>query len=160
MSAPTNFQVTGYNSFWKILSFHFFLWKSPNYKIWPCRKIGQGQPRVIICTNYDGLESPMLHTKFCGNQPAGSGEEDFWRGFTTYGRGGHLGHVTRMPATNFCSPYPMRLNINMALIGQSVSEEKMFEIVNDNRRWTTKRTMDGRRTISSPMSLRLRWAKN
>ena len=30
-------------------------------------------------TNYDGQESPMLHTKFCGNQPAGSGEEDFLR---------------------------------------------------------------------------------
>ena len=27
--------------------------------------------------NYDGLESPMLHTKFRGNQPAGSGEEYF-----------------------------------------------------------------------------------
>ena len=27
--------------------------------------------------NYDGLESQMLHTKFSGNQPAGSGEEDF-----------------------------------------------------------------------------------
>ena len=27
--------------------------------------------------NYDGLESPMLHTKFRLNGPAGSGEEDF-----------------------------------------------------------------------------------
>ena len=26
--------------------------------------------------NYDGQESPMLHTKFRGNRPAGSGEED------------------------------------------------------------------------------------
>ena len=25
--------------------------------------------------NYDGLESPMLHTKFRGNRPAGSGED-------------------------------------------------------------------------------------
>ena len=32
---------------------------------------------AIICTNYDGLESTMLHTKFCENLPAGSGEEDF-----------------------------------------------------------------------------------
>ena len=36
----------------------------------------------------------MLHTKFRGNLPAGSGEEDFLRVFTIYGRGGHLGHVT------------------------------------------------------------------
>ena len=35
----------------------------------------------------------MLHTKFHGNRPAGSGEEDFLRVFTIYGRGGHLGHV-------------------------------------------------------------------
>ena len=30
-------------------------------------------------TNYNGQESPMLHTKFSGNRPAGSGEEDFLR---------------------------------------------------------------------------------
>ena len=32
----------------------------------------------------------MLHTKLHGNQPAGSGEEDFCRVFTIYGHGGHL----------------------------------------------------------------------
>ena len=32
---------------------------------------------VIIYVNYDGQESPMLHTKFRENWPAGSGEEDF-----------------------------------------------------------------------------------
>ena len=41
----------------------------------------------------------MLHTKFCENRPAGSGEEDFSRVFTICGRGGHLGHVTQMPRT-------------------------------------------------------------
>ena len=40
-------------------------------------KIGQGHPRVIILSNYDGLTSPMLHTKFRGNRPTGSGKEDF-----------------------------------------------------------------------------------
>ena len=53
----------------------------------------------------------MLHTKFRENQPAGSGEEDFLRVFTIYGRGGHLGHVTHMPRTKCCSPYPRRLHI-------------------------------------------------
>ena len=43
----------------------------------------------------------MLHTKFRGNQLAGSGEDDFLRGFTIYGHGGHLGHVTRIMLTNF-----------------------------------------------------------
>ena len=53
----------------------------------------------------------MLHSKFPENRPAGSGEEDFLRVFTIYGRGGHLGHVTQMPRTNFRSPYPRRLHI-------------------------------------------------
>ena len=43
----------------------------------------------------------MLHTKFRENQPAGSGEEDFWRVFTIYGHGGHLGHVTSIMLINF-----------------------------------------------------------
>ena len=43
----------------------------------------------------------MLHTKFCGNRPAGSGEEEFLRVFTIYGRGGHLGHVTTIMLINF-----------------------------------------------------------
>ena len=43
----------------------------------------------------------MLHTKFSGNWPAGSGEEDFLRVFTIYGHGGHLGHVTSIMLINF-----------------------------------------------------------
>ena len=46
----------------------------------------------------------MLHTKFRGNRPAGSGEEDFWVVFTIYGHGGHLGHA------NFRSIYPWMLH--------------------------------------------------
>ena len=36
----------------------------------------------------------MLHTKFQGHQPSGSGEEDFFNVFTIYGYVGHLGHMT------------------------------------------------------------------
>ena len=43
----------------------------------------------------------MLHTKFHGNQPAGSGEEDFRRVFTIYGRDGHLCHVTSIMSSDF-----------------------------------------------------------
>ena len=71
----------------------------------------------------------MLHTKFRENQLASSGEEDFEGFFTIYGRGGHVGHVTQMPQTNFRSPYPRRLHINLALIWQTVLEKKMFEII-------------------------------
>ena len=47
----------------------------------------------------------MLHIKFRGNRSTGSGEEDFRRVFTIYGRGSHLGHVTHMP------PYPRSFHI-------------------------------------------------
>ena len=43
----------------------------------------------------------MLHTKFRGNRPAGSGEEDFLRVFTIYGRRSHLGHVTSIMSSDF-----------------------------------------------------------
>ena len=52
----------------------------------------------------------MLHTKFRGNRPAGSGEEDFLVVFTIYGRGGHLGHVIKIPRTNLRSPYTWMLH--------------------------------------------------
>ena len=48
----------------------------------------------------------MLHTKFRGNRPAGSEEEDFLRFFTIYGRGGHLGHVTSIMSSDFHSLVP------------------------------------------------------
>ena len=43
----------------------------------------------------------MLHTKFRENWPTGSGEEDFRRIFTIYGRVGHLGHVTSVMLSDF-----------------------------------------------------------
>ena len=43
----------------------------------------------------------MLHTKSQGHQPFGSGEEEFKMVFTIYGRGGHLGHVTKIFCKNF-----------------------------------------------------------
>ena len=43
-----------------------------------------------------------------------------------YGHGSHLGHVTLTIYICFCSPFPRRLHINLAVIGQVVSEY-MFE---------------------------------
>ena len=43
----------------------------------------------------------MLHTKFHGNRPTGSGEEDFLRVFTIYGHCSHLGHVTSIMSLDF-----------------------------------------------------------
>ena len=42
----------------------------------------------------------MLHTKFRGNWPAGAVEEIF-KGFSIYGHGGHLGHVTSIMSSDF-----------------------------------------------------------
>ena len=64
----------------------------------------------------------MLHTKFRGNPPIGSGE-DFLRVFTIYGCGGHLGHVTQISRTKFFVP-PTHggSTYNFTLIGQAVAE--------------------------------------
>ena len=52
----------------------------------------------------------MLHAKFQDHRTSGSGE-DFFKDFTIYGHGGHLGHVTWTIYINFCSPFPRRLHI-------------------------------------------------
>ena len=53
----------------------------------------------------------MLHAKFQDHRTSGSGEVDFFKVFTIYGHGGHLGHVTWTIHINFRSPYPRRLHI-------------------------------------------------
>ena len=83
----------------------------PMHQNRPCHKLGHSQCTVLICINYDGPNFQMLHTKFQGHRPFSSGEEDFWRGFTIYGHGGHLGHVTQILGTNFRSPIPLRLHM-------------------------------------------------
>ena len=44
---------------------------------WPCHKIGQGHPRVMVYINFVELHSLMLHAKFQNHRPSGSDEEDF-----------------------------------------------------------------------------------
>ena len=46
----------------------------------------------------------MLHNS--KNQSVNSREKDFLKVLTIYGHGGHLGHVTKVPRTNFRFPYP------------------------------------------------------
>ena len=70
-------------------------------QICSCHKVGQGQPRFIICANLVGPTSPMLHFKSQGHWPFGSREKKYLRVFTIYGHGGHLGHVTSTTGINF-----------------------------------------------------------
>ena len=53
----------------------------------------------------------MLHTKFRGNRPTGSGE-DFLKGFTIYGHGGLLCHVTSIILIYFHFHVPKSLHTN------------------------------------------------
>ena len=111
--------------------------------------MGQGQPRIIIWANLAGPTTPMLHTKSQGYQPFGSGE-DFWRVFTIYGHGGHLGHVTKTIWTNFCSPIIRRLHIKYEINWPSSFRGEDFE--NVDGRQTDHRRRSHWYTISSPMS--------
>ena len=52
----------------------------------------------------------MLHAKFQDHMTTGSGGEDFLKVFTIYGRGGHLGHVTRTIYKNFRYLFPRKLH--------------------------------------------------
>ena len=62
--------------------FSLFPIEKPKFPNLTLPKIGQGHSRVIIYINYDGQESPKLHTKFRENRPAGSGED--FEGFLPY----------------------------------------------------------------------------
>ena len=87
----------------------------------------------------------MLHTKFHGNRPVGSGEEDFFKVFTIHGHDGHLGHMT-----NFHSPFPRRLHIKFGFDWPSgFQSRRSLKMVDGRRTDDDRRRLDGY-TISSP----------
>ena len=139
----------------------FYLFPRQKHKGPICRKIGQGQPRVIIWTNLVVLEHPMLHTTFQVHRPFDSGKEDLFR-FLPYM--GMVATLVMWPGPfeqTFVPPFHRSSIWNLTLIGPAVSEEKVFKEC--ERRTPTTDDDDGRRSptypISSPMSPRLRWAK-
>ena len=71
----------------------------------------------------------MLHTKFRGNRPAGSGEEDF-KGFLPYM--GMVAIFVKSPASchqTFISLYLKAFEKNLVQIGKVVSEKIWFEFL-------------------------------
>ena len=126
--------IIDYNSFWNIHCFTFFPYKSIREQIWPCHKIGQGQPRVIIWINLVVLVHPMLHTKFQGHWPFGSGE-DFLRFLPYIGMAAILVMWPGSFEQTFVPPSHGGSIWNLTLIGQAVSEEKLFK--ESGRRRTT-----------------------
>ena len=54
----------------------------------------------------------MIHAKFQDHRTSGSGEE-FFKVFTIYEHGGHLGQVTKIIYITFLSPFPWRFHIKI-----------------------------------------------
>ena len=54
----------------------------------------------------------MLYTKLQRHRSIGSREEDFFKVFTIYGHGGHVGHVTQLICINFHSYSPSSFHMN------------------------------------------------
>ena len=48
--------------------------------------------------------------------------------FAIYSHGGHLGHVTLTIFIKYCSSIPRTLILNLALIGQVVTEKNKFHL--------------------------------
>ena len=71
----------------------------------------------------------MLHTKFRGNRPAGSGEEDFYRVFTICGHCGHLGHGTSIMLSDFHFLVPESFHKKIVQIGKVDSEKIRFDFL-------------------------------
>ena len=74
----------------------------------------------------------MPNAKVQGNRSIDSGDEGYFKAFTIYGRGDHIGHMI-----NLTSPRPMEATYEIRLqICFVVSEEKLFELVDGPRRTT------------------------
>ena len=78
----------------------------------------------------------MQHTKFQGHQPFGSGEEDFLRFLPYMGMAAILVMWPGSFEQTFIPPSHRGSIWNLTLIGQAVSEEKMFK--ERGRRRTTE----------------------
>ena len=131
-------------SFWKIHCFTFFPYKSIRDQIWPCRKICLGQPRIISWINLVVFKLPMLHTKFQGHQPFGSGEEDFLKFLPYMGMAAILVMRPGPFEQTFVPPSHGDTIWNLASISPLVSEENMFQEYEQQmngrtgRRWPTE----------------------
>ena len=91
--------------FWMNALFYIFPIQSLREQIWPCHKINQGQPKIIIYIIFVELNSLLLSItvsfKVIWLMVL---EKRFLMIFTIYGHGCHLCHVTRINYINFCSP--------------------------------------------------------
>ena len=102
----------------------------------------------------------MLHTKFQGHRPFGSGEEDFlW--FLPYMGMAAILVMWPWPFEGIFVPSthtaPHKIWLQLA---QWLLRRRYLKMLTDRRGTTYDRSRMPTYIISSPMSLRLRWAKN
>ena len=115
------------------------------YQIWPWPKIGQGHPRVIIWTNYDGPESPM--PSFVEIGPAVP-EKKIFEGLLPYM--GMAATLVMWPGplrTNFRSPIPWRLHMKFGFNRPFFWRGRRLKMLTD-------------RYTDNGLAIWLRWAKN
>ena len=145
----TKYCTLDLNSSWEIHCLSIFPYKSLTYQSWPCRKLGQGKHKVIICIHI--MMGPHAQNYIPRFTVIGLLllEKKIFEGFLSiYGHGGHLGHVTQIPGYKLSFRYPTGDSIwNSASISPVVSEEKMFENLDDG--WSDGRTLTFSDTISS-----------
>ena len=89
----------------------------------------------------------MLPAKYQPNPPGGSGEEDFWRVFTTHGHGGHLEFQIKTILAMLCSPSAWMLHMKFGYIWPSDFREVVWKC---GRTMDDGRTTEASHTISSP----------
>ena len=131
---PT-FVIIDYNNFWKIICFNFFPYKWIWDQIWPCRKIGQCQPRGIIWTNLVVLEYSMLHTTFQVHWPF-SATEDFESLLAYMGMVAILVMWHKPFVFTFILPSHVGSTLNMASISLVFFEENKFKSGKSEWPWT------------------------
>ena len=131
--------------------------------MWPNLTLTSNGSRSTHGHNLNNLGSTRIEN--ATYQVSRSSVKWFWRRrffkvFTIYGHGGHLGHVTRTVWTIFRSPDPWRLHMKF---GYNWPSGFRGEVVWNCGRTTTDD--DGaclyyKHILRLPRSLRLRWAKN
>ena len=106
------FQVTGCKSSEKSTVFTFSYRKNLSYQIWPCRKIGQGQPTVNHLNKLWWAGSHRCYIPSFMEIDPPVPEKKIFEGFLNiYGHGSHLGHVTSIMSINFHFLVPESLHI-------------------------------------------------
>ena len=88
----------------------YYKYKNKFRKIWHCRKIGQGQLRVIIYINFVEFRYIMLHAKFQDHKTISSIGKDFWRFLSYMGMAAILVNYIY-----FLSPFPRRLQMKFGV---------------------------------------------